>query len=205
MQIRCVEVAGRNISALKRFYSETLELAITDESNDRFSVQAGASILTFTDSPDVTGVYHIAFNIPEDWFDEGVEWLRARTEILRGTNGSDIFPATSWNAHAVYFADPEDNILELIARHDLPSTSTQFEILSISEVGVAVDDVATEAARLGLPDYKGHTDEFRPVGDEEGLLILVKKGRLWWPTENQPAAALPTDLTLSTGQLHYPR
>jgi catechol-2,3-dioxygenase len=190
--------------ALKQFYTGTLELPLLEESDDGFSVQAGASALSFVFNPEITGVYHLAFNIPEDRFDEGVAWLRERTELLRGTDGRELFTFANWNAHAVYFADPDGNILELIARHSLPSTSTRFEILSISEVGVAVDDVDAEAERLGLPDYRNRSAEFRPVGDEEGLLILVKTGRLWWPTENLPALPLPTTLTLSTGELRYP-
>ncbi|MGC4047468.1 MAG: VOC family protein [Armatimonas sp.] len=205
MQIHHVEVVGRDRGAMRRFYSETLGLEIIDESNEGFSVQAGASELTFTNTPAPAGVYHIAFNIPEDRFDEGVEWLKERAEILWRPDGREVFTFDNWNAHAVYFEDPDGNILELITRHSLPSASTQFEILSISEVGVAVDDVAAEAERLGLPDYKQNSAEFRPVGDEEGLLILVKSGRLWWPTEDRPALPLPTELTLSTGQVRYPR
>ncbi len=195
----------RNLPAMRTFYAKTLGLGVRRTSEDEFCVQAGTSQLSFTHAPDVSGVYHLAFNIPENQFERGLQWLRERTELLCGANGQTVFPFESWDAHAAYFTDPDGNILELIARHSLVSSQREsFEILSLSEVGVSVDNVDTEAERLGLLDYKNRSESFRPVGDEEGLLILVKTGRIWWPTESAVAAPLPLELTLSTGELMYP-
>ncbi len=63
-----------------------------------------------------------AFNIPENQFREAKAWLASRVEIAR-PNGSDEIFYDDWNAHAVYFPDPGGNLVEFIARHNLPDRS----------------------------------------------------------------------------------
>jgi catechol 2,3-dioxygenase-like lactoylglutathione lyase family enzyme len=206
MKLLEASFVARELSAMREFYTEALGLTLLDKNSSGFSVRAGASQLSFIHAPEISGVYHLAFNIPENQLGAGVRWLRERTELLRSPDESEVFPFESWDAHAAYFTDPDGNILELIARHSLLSSHREsFEILSLSEVGVSVDSVDAEAERLGLPDYRSRSESFRPLGDEEGLLILVKSGRVWWPTESAVAAPLPLTLALSTGTLVYPR
>ena len=87
---------------------------------------------------------------------------------------------SSWGgARAVYFRDPEKNVVELIARPQPRSD------LSLAEVGLPVDDVpaAVDALRreLALAPYDDWGDSFAPVGDDDGLLIVVRVGRGWYP------------------------
>jgi hypothetical protein len=60
------------------------------------------------------------------------------------------------------------------------------DLLRVSEVGVAVGDVPTAVRGperdLGLEVWNEPNEEFTTVGDEEGLLIVVKCGRPWFPT-----------------------
>src|SRR5919201_46562 len=88
---------------------------------------------------------------------------------------------SGWDgARAVYFRDPEENIVELLAR---PEPRPE---LSIAEVGLPVDDVpaAVDAlATLGLGPYDEWDDTFAPLGDADGLLIVVRPGRAWFPTD----------------------
>jgi hypothetical protein len=55
------------------------------------------------------------------------------------------------------------------------------DLLRVSEVGVAVGDVPTAVGGLerdlGLEVWNEPNEEFTTVGDEEGLLIVVKRGR----------------------------
>ena len=51
-------------------------------------------------------------------------------------------------------------------------------------------------AILALPPYLDSGDTFAPVGDEEGLLIVVRAGRHWFPTTDA-ATALPIAVTLA--------
>jgi hypothetical protein len=45
-----------------------------------------------------------------------------------------------------------------------------------------VDDVATAAAELrkvaGIDQYRGGSDQFMAIGDEHGLLLVMKRGRV---------------------------
>jgi hypothetical protein len=46
--------------------------------------------------------------------------------------------------------------------------------------------------RLGISVYKQEANEnFTPVGDENGLLILPAKDRIWMPDSGVPAKLLP--------------
>jgi hypothetical protein len=86
---------------------------------------------------------------------------------------------TGWDgARAVYFRDPEQNIGELLARPD-PRPE-----LAIAEVGLPVDDVAAAVgalAELGIEPYRDWDESFAPLGTADGLLIVVRTGRGWFP------------------------
>src|SRR5919197_5608971 len=76
---------------------------------------------------------------------------------------------SSWGgARAVYFRDPEENVVELIAR---PRARPE---LSLAEVGLPVDDVAAAVdildRELGLQPYDDWDASFAPLGDDDGLL-----------------------------------
>ena len=90
----------------------------------------------------------------------------------------------------MYFKDPDGNILELIARHGLANaTDHQFgeqDFLAVSEIGLAVDDVAKTVGELtrslGVPIYDGAgSDAFSAIGDEYGLFIVDANGRIGIP------------------------
>ncbi|MEZ4736270.1 MAG: hypothetical protein R3E79_54995 [Caldilineaceae bacterium] len=100
-----------------------LALPISAESATSFTVQAGASAITFGETAAVLpSIYHVAFNIPENQLAAAKRWLRERVPLLQnGERDEWVFP--DWNAHTVYFLDPAGNILECIApqfAHDQP-------------------------------------------------------------------------------------
>jgi hypothetical protein len=115
-----------------------------------------------------------------------------------------VFYSESWDAHNLYFRDPAGNIVELIARHTLGNADagpfSGASILGISEIGVAADDVRELVAELiertGAAEYHGPgSASFSPVGDESGLLIVVARGRIWFPETGVPAEPLPVTVT----------
>ena len=81
---------------------------------------------------------------------------------------------------------PAGNVVEYIARHDLKNgDSGPFgwaDILYASEIGLIVDDVAATAAKVtdvaAVTQYKGGSDQFMAMGDEYGLLLVMKRGRV---------------------------
>lgn len=130
--------------------------------------------------------YHFAINIPENKLDEAKRWIEAKATL--GTEaGSDISHSELWDSDSVYFMDPGGNILELIARHTMDNAvdrpfDPKLDLLGVSEMGLPTKDVSRavdELEALGISTYKRRDPAFNPVGDEEGLFIVVKPGRRW--------------------------
>jgi hypothetical protein len=94
---------------------------------------------------------------------------------------------SAWDgARAAYFRDPEGNVAELIAR---PQPRAE---LVLAEVGLAVDDVAPAVAalaELGIEPYRAWGGDFAPLGTVDGLLIVVRSGRGWFPFDVPAGAA----------------
>jgi hypothetical protein len=100
---------------------------------------------------------------------------------------------SGWDgARSVYFRDPERNVVELVAR---PEPRAE---LTLAEIGLPVDDVAaavTALAELDLHPYREWDEAFAPIGDADGLLIVVRVGRDWFPYGG-PAGTAPIDVTI---------
>jgi catechol 2,3-dioxygenase-like lactoylglutathione lyase family enzyme len=208
MQICDLQLVTSALDQQYDFYTRVFGFAVLQQTQDMFVLQAGASRLTFTRTSNTrTGIAHFAFNIPENQFPAAKQWLQDRTPLSRNTNGVDEFFFEAWNAHALYFTDPDGNILELIARHTLPSASDRpfsgQSILNISEIGIVTEDVPAQVAaieaRIGATVYCGPgSDSFTPVGDEEGLFIVVKCGRMWFGDIGKPAERIPISVVTGT-------
>jgi hypothetical protein len=107
---------------------------------------------------------------------------------------SDEYDFSGWDsARAVYFRDPEQNVVEVLAR---PQPRPE---LTLAEVGLPVEDVtsAVEAlAGLGIEPYREGDETFAPLGDADGLLIVVRVGRGWLPYD-VPAGPAPIQVTVA--------
>lgn len=201
MQIHELRLATTAVEAQHAFYRDTLGLPIFQHTSGQTGFQAGATRLIFEQSNlPLAGVYHFAFNIPTNQFEAAQTWITARVPLLADETGNTVFHSEAWNADMLYFADPAGNIVELIARHTLANTSTApfgtQSILNISEIGIATADVAAQVAtlqaQLGVDVYQGVGHPmFTPVGDENGLLIVVGRGRIWFPDTGKPAEHVP--------------
>lgn len=206
MEIRRIELETVDPGALGAFYAETLELPVAERS-DGIAVTVGSSRVRFRSVvADPAPYYHFAVNIPENLLDAATSWLEGRCEILRHRGDGDrVFDFRAWNAHSIYFEDPAANILELIARHDLanaadePFSSEHF--LCISEIGLPVADVAATVSalesELNVPQYRPAAKHFAPMGDENGLFIVIGDDRTWLPSERTPARAFPVHVTIA--------
>ncbi len=190
-------LTGASMSTMKAFYGKTLDLRILEEKADRFTIEAGETRITFVNSQDTVGgrapFYHFAFNIPENKILAALEWQKARTPMLAipERNRAAGYPPEvvgyrHWNAHSVFFLDPAGNVVEYIARHDLKNADNApfgwADILYASEIGFIVDDVAAAAAAVkdvaAVTQYKEGDDQFVAMGDEYGLLLMMKRGRI---------------------------
>src|SRR6185369_320094 len=141
----------------------------------------------------------------ENQIEEAAAWIAAKAKLAT-SNGLTIFKSgTGWNANMVYFYDAAGNILEFIARHNQANASdepfSEQSIISISEIGLAVVDVEQTVKwlcdTLGVTVYDGAgSNSFSAVGDESGLFIVVKQGRVWYPETGIAARLNPVSVTL---------
>jgi catechol-2,3-dioxygenase len=180
---------------MKEFYGKALDLGIRVDRPDRFTCDGGETRLTFVQSTTAGSerpFYHFAFNIPENKIKAALDWQKARTpllvvpESLRAAGyPPEVAFSREWNAHSIFFHDPAGNLVEYIARHDLPNADKSSfgwaDLLYVSEIALVVDDVAAAAATLrdvaALGQFRSATDEMAALGDEYGMLIVAKRGR----------------------------
>ena len=200
MNITILELSTKDLEVQREFYANILELPVMLDSAN-LKVKAGKTDLVFTQaSTEFDGAYHFAFNIPENKFYAAKAWISERIPLLHDEGGKDEFESENWNSHSVYFKDAAGNVLEFIARHELKNAvDGDFDgsqIINISEIGLPSENVIEFANQLcialDLSVFKqGPNETFTPVGDNDGLLILPIKDRIWIPDSGVPAKYLP--------------
>jgi catechol-2,3-dioxygenase len=183
------------LSKMRDFYRDSLGLRVVEERDARLGIAAGESRLTFEKASPDEGqpFYHFAFNIPENKVRAARDWQRERTPLLPiparlrdPAYPDDVVDYRHWDAHSVFFFDPAGNVVEYIGRHGLKNGAeggfSSKDILYASEIGLVVDDVPAAATRLkefaATPQYRGGSDQFMALGDEHGLLLVMKRGRV---------------------------
>ncbi|MCI0695045.1 hypothetical protein L0337_23925 [candidate division KSB1 bacterium] len=203
-----LRLMSRRLHDVQRFYAETMGFD-TELSAKTLRIKTGGTVIEFDEierdgeNAD-TPYYHVAWAIPENKFAVAKAWLAARTSLLRAPDGRDEFHFRSVNRHAVYFADPAGNILELIARHNLKDARDgPFEladILYVNHAGLVVDDLQaaiTQIRQKLLLDLRYEpTSNFAQMGDEYRHLVLVTRDRLWLPENIKPARVYETEIVL---------
>lgn len=195
----------RRLQEMTRFYTQQLSLPQVSGTEDSAVFRAGRTELEFVQVPEGPDpFYHFAFNIPENKLQAAQDWLAPRCPIVSHPDGAIVvYDFRRINAHAFYFLDPSGNILEFIARHNLKNTASGAfstkDILYASEIGLVVPDVpravADLRARLGLSVLSDPTPVFTLVGDEHGMFVVVKTGRVWLGRP-VPAAQFVTEVIM---------
>ncbi|MBS7232128.1 VOC family protein [Flavobacterium psychroterrae] len=205
MKLEHIQIQTNNIQNTISFYQDILELPIIEKDSNSVTIKAGDSVLKFIENPDFNSIYHFAFNIPENKLDEAIKWCNSKIDLLIIEDKRIIANFETWNANAVYFYDNNGNLLEFIARHDLDNLQikefSSKSILNISEIGI-VDENPMELGEQLIEDYnlaffsKNYNSEnFAAIGDDEGLLIIVKPYRNWYPTQT-PSKSNKTDVRI---------
>ncbi|MFC9435259.1 VOC family protein [Nocardia sp. NPDC057030] len=197
MRIREVTISTTDLDAAAEFYRNVLELPVV-VGGDQVTVEIGLGTLVLTRGETFSGAHHLAFGISPDEFGLARKWLGRRVELIT-SNGSEIIEGPpGWDSRSLYFRGPDGIVLELIARAadaGVPTgTGATPRLLSISEVGIGVPDVQQAVGELtetyGLAAFTPRLPAFTPVGDHDGLIILVDRERIWFPTEaDRPARA----------------
>jgi catechol-2,3-dioxygenase len=212
MKIKELEIFSNNLEDTSAFYKDVLGLSLVNRDERSLIFKSGSTLLKFVESDVDKAMYHFAFNIPCNKIEEAVEFMSSRADLLNLQNDSVIADFTSWNAKAIYFYDNNRNIVELIARQDLNNASDKpfsgESILCISEIGISASYPVQLAKnihdQLGVPYFEKSPggDEFVAMGDDEGLFIIVKTGRHWYPTD-VPARKLHTRIKAVSGSEEF--
>ncbi|MGP4017807.1 hypothetical protein [Saccharopolyspora sp. 5N708] len=216
VEIERVEIAAPrgSIEALEAFYGQRLGVPTAVHGDSQLELHIGHSTVQFSQT---TGeghpFYHFAFLVPGNRFEPAYSWLAARAEILPQLDSENtVFDFASLNAHACYFHDPADNIVELIAHRGLaesaaPSeTFSADELIGVSEIGLVTPNRARAAEALddalGLTIWLGEPhspDGLAFLGRRAHTLILAAPGRGWLPT-GRPAEVHPVRVALTGAQ-----
>jgi len=205
MKLAHIQIQSNNIQQTATFYKDILDLPIIKKTKNSVSIQAGNSVLEFLENPEFKSIYHFAFNIPENKLDEAIDWCKSKVDLIFIEDQKVITNFENWNANAVYFYDNNGNLLEFIARHDLDNAQTEAfsskAILNISEIGIVNENPLALGKQLiaqhGLEFFSknANSELFAAVGDDEGLLIMVKPNRNWYPTQT-PSESNKTEVRI---------
>ncbi|KQB37069.1 VOC family protein [Flavobacterium aquidurense] len=205
MKLSHIQIQTNNIQETTAFYKNILELPIIEKTAESVTIQAGNSNLKFVEKPQFNSIYHFAFNIPENKLDEAIEWCKSKVDLIFIEDQKVITNFENWNANAIYFYDNNGNLLEFIARNDLDNAQTEAfspkAILNISEIGIVNENPLELGKQLitqhGLAFFSknANSEFFAAVGDDEGLLIMVKPNRNWYPTQT-PSESNPTEVSI---------
>ena len=208
------------LDSLLQFYHRLIGFPVVRQYDHSITFQTGQSYLTFqkTQTSKELPFYHFAFNIPENKILKARDWQSKRSSVIKSPKHmidkalpKDIRHFRNWNAHSIFFWDSAGNLVEYIARHDLNNAQTgdfsSSDILYTSEIAFIVEDVNQAAehfkSNLKLKQYRQGSEQFRAMGDEMGLLLLMKKGRVWENQTNRPKLpdVFPTNVRLADAKV----
>lgn len=215
MRIRKLVLETKEVASLTSFYHDVLELPAL-QLEDHSIITFGDSTIRFQQaSAGQEPFYHYAINIPSNKVAEAKDWLEQRVELLWIKEyKSVIADFVNWNAKSLYFFDPAGNVVELIARFDLDKQSDVAfsfrQFLSISEIGLVFPEREIEARTESLLhnyslEYfskQPPSPNFKAVGDQEGLWIIVPEHRPWYPT-HKAAGIFPLEVEFDVGKSSY--
>jgi len=212
MKITELVLQTDKLSGLYHFYRSVLELKVVPVGNDRIELYTPGTKLSFIKSAEGTNpYYHFAFNIPSNKIAEAYEGLHNKIGLSWiDEYHSYIADFVNWHAKSLYFADPAGNIVELIARFDLnDNVDEKFSaelFRNVSEIGLVFPsghfDESVENFRqqyqLVYFDKQPPLPQFRAIGNDDGLFIVVPQDRFWFPTKHIKSGIFPMQVSFAT-------
>jgi catechol 2,3-dioxygenase-like lactoylglutathione lyase family enzyme len=208
VHLREIRLAARRLDEQRALYAGAFGLRATGEDG---ALVVGIGDARLVLAPGEPTPQHFAIRIPSASYAEALVWLGERVDLLAGEDGGRAFAFPDWNADSAYFADPDGNIVELIAHHDLPEPYAPpfgpSALLGICEAGVPVADVGAFLddleRRTGARMWSGDGETFAAAGTKAGSLIVVRSGRVWYPTDSAAATRPPLAVETEAGTLPW--
>lgn len=193
MKISKVTIYTHDLEGMDNFYCTRLGFERLKKSSTFLEIKIGESILTFEAAfPKEQKQYHFAFNIPRNLFKEAKDWIQLYTPLLK-QDGQDEVYFESIDASSCYFYDPEENVVELIARQSnnpvvYVDQFTAQAILSIAEMNLTTDDVlqvGETLITLGIPVRNNErinisSLNFMGESNNDAFILLGPANRNWY-------------------------
>jgi catechol 2,3-dioxygenase-like lactoylglutathione lyase family enzyme len=214
MRIHELILETADLAGLRTFYEKILGLPV-EGSDERIAITIGTSLLVFNSTNLGQPFYHFAFTIPANSIASAKVWLERKVPLIWISDyNSEIADFVNWHAKSIYFFDTAGNIVELIARFDLDNATdgpfSSSQMLSISEVGVVFGENELEERtkeilqqhQLSYFDKQSPLPQFKAVGDDEGLFIIVPANRNWYPTA-KASGIFPEEVRFDSGGKIY--
>ncbi|MGM0604936.1 MAG: VOC family protein [Halobacteriota archaeon] len=201
MQFTRVTLPAVDPESLATWYEDVLAVPIDrDADADRPTVTLGRTTIEFVHADGDPAAYHVAFRsrapVPAIR-----RWLVGRTQCF-DVEGEPTIRFDFLDADAVYFGDPEGNVLECLhydRDRDRRQRPGRGAFLAVTEVGlpsptpVVLRTWVTES--IGLPTMGSPSESFAWVGDLDARFVVVPAGRSWYPTD-RPSGIDPIAVTI---------
>ena len=213
MNIIELELLSNNIAETEKFYRKILGLKTVLVAKDEVIFRVGSTKLIFKEVIGISPVYHFAFDVPNNRFEEAYALIKSKTDLIPVSPGSDIADFKNWDAKSFYFFDNNGNIVEIITRYanraysDDPFTGSSY--VSVSEIGLVTNNVPSLADRMwhefDVPIFRRQPrgEKFTVCGDDEGLFVIAEKGREWYPTTIKSHSYHIRMLFYNNGVVHH--
>ncbi|BDC99319.1 hypothetical protein [Persicobacter psychrovividus] len=189
-KLHTIRIHATELKPMHDFYS-SLGFQCSLETN-ALNLSAGFTNLSFQKHPK-SAIYHFAFLIPLGRVSAAMDFLKTKGIPVLGIGQTEIVEFT--DGRAVYFNDPNNNIVEFIERPILKTTKTSDfsidEVHCINEIGCPTASPMETAALFkssgGIKPMPEAfmTENFCWLGDMLGAFIVSKIGRNWLPTEQK--------------------
>lgn len=180
MKIARLTLQTSKLKDMLSFYHELLQMPLLESSDHSFAVAVGNTILAF-EQMEEKPFYHFALGMAEAAFDHFADVIKDQVTVLVGKAGEAVTRSYTWKGKQLYFEDPDRNIVEILS---FPSEEAA-PWLSVQEIGMPVPDIAHFARGLTPveTEFSPESDSFCFYGDQEGVFVLVKERRPWYPTD----------------------
>ncbi|MFD2444765.1 VOC family protein [Bacillus sp. CGMCC 1.16607] len=174
MEIKHLYLKTNKLSELKKFYQDLLNFIVIRENHFSLTLRLENIFLTLENTKEDT-FYHFAFGINELLYPILMEKINQSIEPIKDSDGQQEFESGLWKRKQVYYYDPQGNIIEFLKNQDT----------RILEIGMPVSNINSFINSLQSINniYKQASDNFSFYGDENGVFVITKVGRPWFPTQ----------------------